>query len=322
MENNKSSVNSLNPKINIGNVEFNLKILIEKESILVLLEPEDSEIPFKYQFESTYEKMGKINKIFQVFNSLEEIKEFLLEFGTKKENIKLLEINEEEEIAIEIKYNIGKIVKIIKLDLLKIILDDKKMIKYLTNLVNYYKSKNEIINNEYDSKLITNIEQIDLIKKGIDIENSKNLKLKLLFRASRDGDTIKAFHDKVDGISPTISIIQIKDNNYIFGGYTDHAWDSKSGCVRTNNTFMFSFNTNLIYRPKDYPKNGGMIHCSNDYGPGFCKGAGVYLDNYFSTNNCYIQNLSENLFNFTKENEISGGLSKFSIKEVEVFQVE
>ena len=109
MENNKSSVNSLNPKINIGNVEFNLKILIEKENLLVLLEPEDSEIPFKYQFESNYEKMGKINKIFQVFNSLEEIKEFLLEFGTKKENIKLLEINEEEEIAIEIKYNIGKI---------------------------------------------------------------------------------------------------------------------------------------------------------------------------------------------------------------------
>ena len=62
----------------------------------------------------------------------------------------------------------------------------------------------------------------------------------LLFRASRDGDTIKAFHDRVDGISPTISLIETK-TNYIFGGFTDHAWDSKSGCVKTNNTFMFSF---------------------------------------------------------------------------------
>lgn len=322
MENNKSSVNSLNPKINIGNIEFNLKIVIEKESIYVLLEPEDQEIPFKYQFESTYEKICKINKIFQVFNSLEEIKEFLLEFGSKKENIKLLEINEEEEIAIEIKYNIGKIVKIIKLDLIKIILDDKKMIKYLTKLVNYYKSKNSSMDKEFDSKLITSIEQINLIKKGMNIENSKDLKLKLLFRASRDGDTIKAFHKKVDGKYPTISIMQIKENNYIFGGFTDHAWDTKSGCVSTNNTFMFSFNTNLIYRPIDYPKNGGMIHCSNDYGPWFCGGSGIYMDNYFSTKNCYVKNLSETIFNFTKENELSGGISIFSIKEVEVFQVE
>ena len=57
-----------------------------------------------------------------------------------------------------------------------------------------------------------------------------------------------------------------------------------------------------------------MIHCSNDYGPGFCKGAGVYLDNYFSTKNSYVQNLSfiyvENI-DGTDNFKTSLGLGKF-----------
>ena len=82
------------------------------------------------------------------------------------------------------------------------------MIKYLTKLLNIYKPKNSSII-PYDSKLITNISQIELIKTGIkNFDNSKKIKLSLLFKLSRDRDIINAFHNKVDGISPTISLIQ------------------------------------------------------------------------------------------------------------------
>ena len=238
----------LSNKIKFEDIDYNLQISIENDKIKITLNPIDSEIPFIYNYESNLEELRKINIIFSVFDSLEEIKDFLFEFTSIKENIKIIENKtpneDDEQIIIQIKYFIGKISKTININLQKIITDDKKMIKYLTKLLNYYKQKPFF---QYDSKLITNMNQIELIKSGIqNLDNSKKIKLNLLFRASRDGDSIKSFHEKVDGIYPTISLIQTKNNNYIFGGFTDHPWDSKSGCVRTKNTFMFSFNKNKI----------------------------------------------------------------------------
>ena len=317
MSNNQTANESI-PPIIIENTNFNFDISIGNDTINISLKPVDKEIPFYYNYESTLEDLGKTNKIFAVFNNLEEVKKFLYFFVSKKENIKINEEND-EKIIIQINYLLGPINKSLEITFEKKITDDKKMITYLTKLLNVYKMNSNIL--QYDSKLITNISQIELIKTGIkNYDNSKKIKLSLLFRASRDGDTIKAFHDRVDGISPTISLIETK-TNYIFGGFTDHAWDSKSGCVKTNNTFMFSFNKKKIY----IGKNGGRIHCTNDYGPWFCGGSGVYGDNYFKTNNSYEWELKSNIVNFdgfTEEFELVGGVKNFMVNEVEVFKVE
>lgn len=317
MSNNQTANESI-PPIIIENTNFNFDISIGNDTINISLKPVDKEIPFYYNYESTLEDLGKTNKIFAVFNNLEEVKKFLYFFVSKKENIKINEEND-EKIIIQINYLLGPINKSLEITFEKKITDDKKMITYLTKLLNVYKMNSNIA--QYDSKLITNISQIELIKTGIkNYDNSKKIKLSLLFRASRDGDTIKAFHDRVDGISPTISLIETK-TNYIFGGFTDHAWDSKSGCVKTNNTFMFSFNKKKIY----IGKNGGYIHCANDYGPWFCGGSGVYGDNYFKTNNSYEWELKSNLYHFdgfTEEFELVGGVKNFMVNEVEVFKVE
>ena len=317
MSNNQTANESI-PPIIIENTNFNFDISIGNDTINISLKPVDKEIPFYYNYESTLEDLGKINKIFAVFNNLEEVKKFLYFFVSKKENIKINEEND-EKIIIQINYLLGPINKSLEITFEKKITDDKKMITYLTKLLNVYKMNSNIL--QYDSKLITNISQIELIKTGIkNYDNSKKIKLSLLFRASRDGDTIKAFHDRVDGISPTISLIETK-TNYIFGGFTDHAWDSKSGCVKTNNTFMFSFNKKKIY----IGKNGGYIHCANDYGPWFCGGSGVYGDNYFKTNNSYEWELKINMGyfdGFTEEFELVGGVKNFMVNEVEVFKVE
>ena len=110
----------------------------------------------------------------------------------------------------------------------------------------------------------------------------------------------------MDGISPTISLIQTKNSNYIFGGLIDHAWNSSSGYVKTNNTFMFSFNKKKIY----IGKNGGYIHCTTDYGQWFCNGSGIYQDNYFTSNTSYQWDLStdQNYFlnNFLRIGEVNG----------------
>ena len=317
MSNNQTANESI-PPIIIENTNFNFDISIGNDTINISLKPVDKEIPFYYNYESTLEDLGKTNKIFAVFNNLEEVKKFLYFFVSKKENIKINEEND-EKIIIQINYLLGPINKSLEITFKKKITDDKKMITYLTKLLNVYKMNSNIL--QYDSKLITNISQIELIKTGIkNYDNSKKIKLSLLFRASRDGDTIKAFHDRVDGISPTISLIETK-TNYIFGGFTDHAWDSKSGCVNTNNTFMFSFNKKKIY----IGKNGGHICCGNDCGPFFCGGSGVCGDNYFKTNNSYEWELKTNMGyfdGFTEEFELVGGVKNFMVNEVEVFKVE
>ncbi len=82
-------------------------------------------------------------------------------------------------------------------------------------------SKSNDLKITLDSKLITDIKQIELIKTGIkNFNKTKELQLKLLFRASRDGDNNKKYHELCDGISPTINIIKSK-NGYIFVGNTD-----------------------------------------------------------------------------------------------------
>ena len=66
-------------------------------------------------------------------------------------------------------------------------------------------SKSNDLKITLDSKLITDIKQIELIKTEIKNFKAKELKLKLLFRASRNDD--KKYHDLCDRISPTINII-------------------------------------------------------------------------------------------------------------------
>lgn len=324
MENNPAPTSQV---FTLENIEYSIQLAIINENIIISVKPIKPDFPFYYEFKSNLEGLCKINKVFLIFDSLQEIKEFLTEFTSKKENVSLLDSytneNEEEYITINIKYNIGKINKSIRFNLIMIITDDKKMIKYLIKKLKQIKidKTKESSLSVFDSKLIKDISQINLIKSGIkNLDNSKKIKLTLLFRASRDGDTTSAFHNKVDGISPTISLIQTK-NNYIFGGFTDHSWDSNSGCVKTNNTFMFSFNKNKIYMGK----NGGFIHCAKEHGPWFCSGAGVYEDHYFNTNNSYQWELTENksrFDGFTEDFELVGGSKNFTVNEVEVFKVE
>ena len=325
MENNPAPTSQV---FTLENIEYSIGISIANDNIIISAKPIKSEFPFFYEFKSNLENLGKINKIFLIFDSLQEIKEFLDEFSSKKENISLLISNtnddEEESITVNLKYNIGKISKIIKFNLTMIITDDKKMVKYLMKKLKESKIRSDKPKEPlFDSRLITDISQINLIKTGIkNLDSSKKIKLTLLFRASRDGDTISAFHKKVDGTSPTISLIQTKNDNFIFGGFTDHSWDSSSGCVfQTNNTFMFSFNKNKIYMGK----NGGPIHCGGECGPWFCSGSGVHGDHYFNTNNSYQWDLSSNQIywdGFTENFELVGGNRNFYVNEVEVFKIE
>ena len=49
------------------------------------------------------------------------------------------------------------------------------------------------------------------------------------------------FHRACDAIVNTVVLIRVKENNFIFGGFTgDAAWSSKREFVRSSNSFVFS----------------------------------------------------------------------------------
>ena len=290
-----------------NHIKIHIKKIIDFDEVDCYLDLDKLEL-------TTDEKL-KINKL-EYEQIIKENKELKNKISNLEKNINSLneknnEIKKENKIINE-KLNNQKE------EITKIKSENNNLQKKIISLCNFI----EIFN----SNILTNCDEknkfINLIKNGI--KNTELIQLKLLFRASRDGDNNTAFHQKCDNKSPTISIIQTKDN-YIFGGYTEHKWDSTSICVsnkenETKKTFMFSFNKLKIYNGK----NGGYIHCGTGEGPWFCNGAGAQGNNYFKTNNSYQWELEQNKESwegFTEKFELVGGKKNFYVKEVEVFEV-
>jgi len=314
MENKKEYIFLLNEK------KYNISFQIESQKIMIEAKEKENDIPFCYRIYLTLEEFKK--KI-NIFDNLEEIKIFLDNILTKKENIKANIDEEEENITLIVDYIFVSLIKNIKLNLSRTILSDKKMIEYLIKqnkiLKEKLKSYENKINN-IESELITSENQMNLIMSGIKNLNSKKLKLKLIYKATRDGDTPENFHLKCDGISPTISIFKTKDNN-IFGGYTDKNWDNKSSDLICNNAFLFSFDKMKIYPGK----NGGMIYCSRKHGPWFSYALGAQENNFLKDEQVKqfeITSFKKNWDNIDKEYELNNGKKNYYIKEIEVFHIE
>ncbi len=50
----------------------------------------------------------------------------------------------------------------------------------------------------------------------------------LLYRASRDGMTSAAFHEKCNNQGPTIVVAKVKNSEQIVGGYNPLVWDKSN----------------------------------------------------------------------------------------------
>jgi hypothetical protein len=95
-------------------------------------------------------------------------------------------------------------------------------------------------------------------------------KFLLIYRATRDGFSAANFHAKCDNRAKTLTIIKTT-RGFVFGGYTDAAWDSLSKYKADPNAFIFSL-VNPSNKPLLIPvKAGGTnaIYCHSIYGPTF-----------------------------------------------------
>ncbi len=192
----------------------------------------------------------------------------------------------------------------------------KKMINELNEkvnlLINNSKKENPISNLKEESIIITNNEDMELINSWI--STNKNIKYKLLYRASKDGDKVSDFHRLCDNKGPTLTIGKTPAN-YIFGGFTKAKWE-KYLRIPDSDAFVFSLNQKKKFESKN---KKASISYQNDYGPIF--GDGDYAidiknnilsekSHWSNPKNSYGENL---------------GLTEdkyFSVVELEVFLVE
>ena len=154
------------------------------------------------------------------------------------------------------------------------------------------------------------------------------IRLILIYRGSRDGDTAKNFHTKCDLIGPNITLIRTK-KGYIFGGFTIKSWKHLYKDIKKDNDeygteykdkecFCFSVDFQKIYRNEKPNKN--VIFCNNKYGAIFC-GFFKVFDEY-SKNGGICGKIKDNCFGGQeKDYEFNGGEEIFDIDEIEVFQI-
>ena len=149
---------------------------------------------------------------------------------------------------------------------------------------------------------------------------NKNIKYQLIYRGSRDGMNASSFHQKSNGISPTISIIKTT-NGCKFGGYTEKTWENNSGgkWIKDDKSFVFSLNYMKIY---NHIQGTDAILHNTGFGPSFkyC----IYSNNNFNENSNFTNNKNNcnNYYSgFERDYELTNGDQFFSIKEIEVFKV-
>ena len=159
--------------------------------------------------------------------------------------------------------------------------------------------------------------------------SNNDIIFKLVYRASRDGDSAKEFHKRCDEIGPNLTLIQT-DRNVKFGGFTNYGWEvpkevgtlssSEDGVQKPDNdSFCFSLTSKKIYlHNKD---KEGSIFCCENYGPTFSENIFAVNDNMLSRGG-YCGKVENSCFDGQeKDYEISGEQQNFNIIELEVFEI-
>ena len=176
-----------------------------------------------------------------------------------------------------------------------------------------YSKLNKTITEKLEYK---NIDDINFISSAIEkVLNKKGYIHKLLYRASRDGDSSQTFHNKCDGIPNTVIIIETTKGKK-FGGFTSQIWDKKGDFKRDENCFLFNLNKKEIY----YIKNSDIaILCSKNKGPNFGSGSDICIeDNCMRNNNNFTFQSS---FYYKEQNYALNGEKFFTVKDYDVYQV-
>ena len=163
--------------------------------------------------------------------------------------------------------------------------------------------------------IINSTEELEFLTRKI-CKNHKKITLDLLYKATIDGDKAEAFHNKCDWANSTLVLVK-SGNGKRFGGFTTCNWKGNSIEKKDENAFVFSLDKMQIY---DIIPGEDAIGCYQKYGPVFlgCQ-IRIYDDFFTKGGTTFEKGLN---YNTQEDFELTGGLNKFEVKEIEVYSVE
>ena len=180
------------------------------------------------------------------------------------------------------------------------------------------KEKNKLSLTNFESLIVKDEKKINALKKWID-SSEKKLETELLYRLSKDGESIATFHQLCDNKGPTISIFE-KTDGTVIGIYSPLSFDTSYNNFKQDmNTFIFNLD-NLTKFEKI--KAGGSIYCKDTFGP-YVSYFGMWDGSVKNMKQCYYHP-SSTKDNFKNGDNIIPNEKKyftFDLKEVEIWKV-
>ena len=163
--------------------------------------------------------------------------------------------------------------------------------------------------------IIKSTEELEFLTRRI-CQNYKKITLNLLYKATIDSDKAIAFHNKCDLANSTLVLIK-SGNGKRFGGFTTCNWKGNSIEKKDENAFVFSLDKMKIY---DIIPGEDAIGCYPKYGPVFLGCQIRIYDEFFTKGGTTFEKGLN--YNTEEDYELTGGLKKFDVKEIEVYSVE
>ena len=318
---------------------YEIEMGLSEDSIIFKSEINNGIVPKTYSSIYSFDKL-KQNKIFALQEDIEEVYD-QIELYIDEEPV-TIDFKGNNIIGIKILTKVKKSPEI-DFELKEEIVNDKEIIKILIDKISSLESENKSLKEDlkeikeyiYEQKkekerkkklkfvdsLIVKEDESKMICDWIN--PNVNIKTKLLYRVSRDGDGADIFHKYCDNKGPTITFAKIS-NGYRFGGYSGISWTSQGNWVKDKDAFLFSLNNKLKIMNNNtnttvYHKSG----CGPDFGNG---SAELLLNNYYEfflgKKNCCNDSCSGFTF---KNKDLVGvdvkGQYNFNVEDYEVYSI-
>jgi hypothetical protein len=232
----------------------------------------------------------------------------------------MFKVNLKEKIDIVDNEKINELKKVIK-EQNKVITSLKEKVDqleiFVTDLLIFKREMSGKITFKLNSTIADSYSYILLLKNwinNINNDSSKTIKTKLIYKLSKDGDSIDTFHNLCDNMSPTLILVETKEGRK-FGGYTTCVWCKNKGGKKDGKTFLFSFDEKKMYTKKKDCLKERDVYCRNDAGPIF-GGNDLY---FFQT---LKKGYSLSPYYFLENNDLAKNTKDdFDIKEIEIFKI-
>jgi hypothetical protein len=174
-------------------------------------------------------------------------------------------------------------------------------------------TSNKYVSRNYVESVLIKPKHTVCFANWINGKKGKNkYKFKLLYRASRDGNTAAAFHSKCDNKGATIVIVKIRNLDQIVGGYNPLFWDSSKRDKSTKDSFLFKFtDINNLQSAKVVYSIGDRysVRCHLSSGP------------FFGYGDLYVNYHPDVWYSYMHSYPTLNLPSSFSADDYEVFQV-